>query len=55
MTVHTVPAEGEAARALLAQELSSAPDLGDLSSAAAGRRAKAALATIEANRWQTQP
>jgi Subtilase family len=40
---------------LLARELSSAPDLGDLSSAAAGRRAKAALAAIEANRWQTQP
>jgi serine protease len=39
---------------LLAQELSSAPDLGDMSSAAAGRRAKAALAAIEANRWQTQ-
>lgn len=37
---------------LLAHELSSAPDLGDLSAAAAGRRAKAALAAIKANRWQ---
>jgi hypothetical protein len=40
---------------LLARELSSAPDLGDLSPAAAARRAKAALAAIEANRWQVQP
>lgn len=39
---------------LLAQELSSAPDLGDLSREAAARRAKAALAAIEANRWQSQ-
>jgi hypothetical protein len=37
---------------LLAHELSSAPDLGDLSPAAAARRAKAALAAIEANRWR---
>jgi hypothetical protein len=40
---------------LLARELSSAPDLGDLSSEATARRAKAALAAIEANRWQVQP
>jgi hypothetical protein len=40
---------------LLAHELSSAPDLGDLSREAAARRAKAALAAIEANRWQVQP
>lgn len=40
---------------LLAQELSSAPDLGDVSREAAAGRAKAALAAIEANRWQAQP
>jgi Subtilase family len=40
---------------LLAHELSSAPDLGDLSPAAAARRAKAALAAIEANRWRAWP
>ncbi len=39
---------------LLARELSSAPDLADLSPAAANRRAKAALAAIKANRWQPQ-
>jgi hypothetical protein len=55
MTVHTVPAVGEAARPLLGRGLGSAPDLGDLSPGAGARRAKAALAAIEANRWQAQP
>jgi hypothetical protein len=40
---------------LLAHELSSAPDLGEVVPEAAARRAKAALAAIEANRWQVQP
>lgn len=40
---------------LLAHELSSAPDLGDLSPEATARRAKAALAAIEANRWLVKP